>query len=236
MAEKEGWRAVILDLDQLILRTEYIRFQAWNIVLREFRIKGMSRREYMERCVGKSIYDEIAPKLIADRKSDAWPEILGREVYDKTEELFEKRGIKKMPLATAALDLFYAHFNGKLGVCSGKNEEKLRQKLEKAKIKKYFPEKYWAPRDKFGGKAKPDPSPYLGACRLLGVEPAECIVFEDSLDGVLSAKRAGCFVVGMPSNWNRHQTPQISEIADRTFFHGWKSFLSLGLSNFIEEY
>lgn len=230
------WLAAILDLDQLILRTEHIRFKAWNRELLFFGIKTMSRKEYTERCVGKSIYDEIAPKLVADRKSNVSPRILGDMVYERTEELFERRGITKMPLAGTALDFLQRHFHGRLGVCSGKNEEKLRQKLEKAKLIKYFPEKYWAPRDKFGGKAKPDPSPYLGACRLLGVEPAECIVFEDSLDGVLSAHRAGCFVVGMPSNWNRHQTPQISKIADRTFFHGWKSFLSLGLSNFIEEY
>jgi pseudouridine-5'-monophosphatase len=45
---------------------------------------------------------------------------------------------------------------------------------------------------------KPDPAPYLMAARLLGVEPAKCIAFEDSPSGVRAARAAGCFVFGTP--------------------------------------
>ncbi|MGV8985470.1 MAG: HAD family hydrolase [Cypionkella sp.] len=47
-------------------------------------------------------------------------------------------------------------------------------------------------------KAKPDPEPYLLAARLLGVDPARCLVFEDSEAGAESAHRAGCVVVQVP--------------------------------------
>lgn len=46
---------------------------------------------------------------------------------------------------------------------------------------------------------KPDPAVYLQAARLLGVPPAECIVFEDSPTGVRAARAAGMSVVAVPS-------------------------------------
>lgn len=45
---------------------------------------------------------------------------------------------------------------------------------------------------------KPSPDPYLLAARLLGVDPARCLVFEDSETGAESAHRAGCIVVQVP--------------------------------------
>lgn len=44
---------------------------------------------------------------------------------------------------------------------------------------------------------KPDPEIYLLTCQKLGFEPEECLVVEDSLAGVESAKDAGCKVVGI---------------------------------------
>ena len=46
--------------------------------------------------------------------------------------------------------------------------------------------------------AKPNPEPYLLAARLLGVDPARCLVFEDSETGAEAAHRAGCVVVQVP--------------------------------------
>jgi HAD superfamily hydrolase (TIGR01509 family) len=46
--------------------------------------------------------------------------------------------------------------------------------------------------------AKPAPDPYLLAARHLGVDPARCLVFEDSETGAESAHRAGCTVVQVP--------------------------------------
>ena len=44
---------------------------------------------------------------------------------------------------------------------------------------------------------KPHPEGYLTAARLLGVEPADALVFEDTEAGVTSAKAAGMHVVGI---------------------------------------
>jgi HAD superfamily hydrolase (TIGR01509 family) len=46
---------------------------------------------------------------------------------------------------------------------------------------------------------KPHAEPYLKAARLLGVDPADCVAFEDSISGILSAEAAGTKAVGIPN-------------------------------------
>lgn len=44
-------------------------------------------------------------------------------------------------------------------------------------------------------EGKPNPAPYLAGAALLGYEPSECVVFEDSASGVAAGCAAGCVVV-----------------------------------------
>lgn len=46
---------------------------------------------------------------------------------------------------------------------------------------------------------KPDPAPYRQAAAALGVDPAACVVVEDSASGVAAGLAAGCAVLGVPS-------------------------------------
>lgn len=45
---------------------------------------------------------------------------------------------------------------------------------------------------------KPAPDVYLAAAELLGLEPSECMAFEDSPNGIRSASSAGCITVMVP--------------------------------------
>ena len=61
--------------------------------------------------------------------------------------------------------------------------------------------------DKFGDDAectqhKPHPFPYLLAAGQLGLPPAQCLAFEDSLSGIRSAQAAGMHVVGVKNAMN----------------------------------
>nr|BBH86725.1 glycerol-3-phosphatase [Thermosporothrix sp. COM3] len=44
---------------------------------------------------------------------------------------------------------------------------------------------------------KPDPEGYLKGAELLGVDPTECIVFEDAPAGIEAARKAGARVIGI---------------------------------------
>jgi HAD superfamily hydrolase (TIGR01509 family) len=61
------------------------------------------------------------------------------------------------------------------------------------------------------GKSFPDV--YLLSAQKLGVNPSECIVFEDILPAVLGAKAAGMIVVGVHDIHAEHQTENIKENA-----------------------
>jgi len=47
-------------------------------------------------------------------------------------------------------------------------------------------------------RGKPHPEPFLAGAALLGVEPSECVVFEDSASGAEAGRAAGCTVVATP--------------------------------------
>lgn len=54
-------------------------------------------------------------------------------------------------------------------------------------------------------QGKPHPAVYLTAARVLGLEPARCIAFEDSLNGLKAAVAAGMHCVAVPEAHNRSQ-------------------------------
>src|SRR5688572_14542954 len=64
--------------------------------------------------------------------------------------------------------------------------------------------------DSFVTEGKPNPQIYLKTAQALGFNPAKCIVFEDSLSGVKSGKRAGSKVVGVTTT----HTPEELHEAD----------------------
>lgn len=66
--------------------------------------------------------------------------------------------------------------------------------LESTGLKKYFSFITDASMVKHG---KPDPEIYLLSAAKLGVQPSDCVVFEDSIAGIQSAKNAGMRVIGI---------------------------------------
>jgi HAD superfamily hydrolase (TIGR01509 family) len=52
-------------------------------------------------------------------------------------------------------------------------------------------------------RTKPDPELFLAAATGLGLPPAACLVLEDSANGILAARAAGCPVVAVPGPLTR---------------------------------
>ena len=52
---------------------------------------------------------------------------------------------------------------------------------------------------------KPAPEAYLEALRRLGLEPRDCVAFEDSRNGLLAARAAGLRTVVTPNQWTAGQ-------------------------------
>lgn len=64
---------------------------------------------------------------------------------------------------------------------------------------------------------KPDPMPYLAAAELLGVDPTQCLVVEDSPNGGLSARDAGATVVAVgDQDWSFEPWCRVRDLRDLT--------------------
>ena len=57
-------------------------------------------------------------------------------------------------------------------------------------------------------KSKPDPEAFLIAASRLGVQPARCLVFEDTEMGIQAATAAGMASVKVPMPWERSRNDQ----------------------------
>lgn len=52
---------------------------------------------------------------------------------------------------------------------------------------------------------KPAPDIFLEAAKRLGLDPAECVVFEDAINGVQAAKAAGAHCIGITSSFTEQE-------------------------------
>ena len=61
-------------------------------------------------------------------------------------------------------------------------------------------------------KAKPDPDCFLMGARQLGVDIKDCIVFEDSRNGLIAGRASGALVVGISTTLDSETVSELSDL------------------------
>lgn len=84
-----------------------------------------------------------------------------------------------------------------LAVASASHMELIENVLRKLEILHYFDTWHSGVLEEF---TKPHPAVYLATAAKLGVKPQECIAFEDSYAGLMSAHSAGMLTVSVPAS------------------------------------
>jgi beta-phosphoglucomutase-like phosphatase (HAD superfamily) len=69
-------------------------------------------------------------------------------------------------------------------------------------------------RDDMNGVKKPNPAIYLKVAEELGVDISECLVIEDSYEGVLAAKSAGMVVIAIYDEDSDRHRKEIEALSD----------------------
>ncbi len=118
-----------------------------------------------------------------------------------------------MPGLESIIDTFYGKM--KLAVATGAQQEFLDIAVDRLGL-----------RDKFDvllssdliEKGKPDPEMYLTACGKLNLDPGLCVVLEDSSNGARAGKRAGCYVIAVPSEYTKEQDFSFVDFSARDLF------------------
>ena len=85
-------------------------------------------------------------------------------------------------------------YSDKIALVTSAPEERAKKMLELNNIDKYFTYSVTGDEVKNG---KPDPEPYLKAADKMNIDPGECLVFEDSNNGIISAAAAGMNVIAV---------------------------------------
>jgi len=199
MTNKRPLQAVLWDMDGVIVDTYEGHFISWKQSLDEVgqsydedtfrRTFGMNNRLILAKVFGRELDEEFIQR-VSDRKE----EIFRRDIKGKVQTL------------PGVLD-WLERFKGlglKQAVASSAPQANIDALLTELKIRDYFQ------AEAAGAtlKGKPNPAVFLLAAKLLGVDPVNCLVIEDSIAGVEAANSAGCQCVAVLT------TNQASDLGD----------------------
>ena len=124
-------------------------------------------------------------------------------------DMYRTRVMPK-PGAVALLD--YCKRKGiKLGIATSNSREIVNMLLEERGLTDYFSCIMTSCEAK---KGKPAPDIYLLTAEQLGVEPADCLVFEDIIYGIQAGKSAGMQVCAVEDEYSAYQWEEKKALAD----------------------
>lgn len=184
-------KAVIFDMDGVIFDSERLVLEGWLELGKKYGIPDIDK--VFPKCIGSNA---VASKQIfldyygEDFPYDTYKQETSADYHAKYDggRLPMKRGIKEL--------LQFLKENGyHIGLASSTRYEVVRQQLEDAGILPYFETLTCGDMVK---KSKPEPDIFLKAAETLGVHPQDCIVIEDSYNGIRAASRACMFPIMVP--------------------------------------
>ncbi len=199
-------RAVVLDMDGLMVDTEGMSKVAWQKTLAEWGF-SITERQYLE-LIGLTVADvghvmrnwygaDIPYDTIYTRKLALVDEIIA------TQGIPKKTGLDEFLAAVDSLGLRKA-------VATSTARERAIYKLKISGVPGSF--EVVAGGDEVA-RGKPAPDLFLLAAQRLGIPPLECLAFEDSDAGVLAARAAGMRVVVIPDQ--KRPSPEAAAAAWR---------------------
>ena len=181
--------ALIFDMDGVIVNSNPVHREAWRVYnLRH----GIATDEAMQQRMFGKHNAEIVRDFYGDHLSDA-------EIFEHgaaKEQLYREmmQGSVEDALVPGIREFLERHRDLLAAVATNAEPENAHFILKAAILGHFFRVVVDGHQVRF---PKPHPEIYLRAASLLGVEPAECLVFEDSVWGLEAARAAGMRVIGL---------------------------------------
>lgn len=181
-------KAVIFDMDGVLIDSEPVHMEAFKMLMNTLNIKF--DREYYLQFVG-STTDYMWAKVIKDFNLSLTDE----DLMDMSDEFVrEINGSMGYPIMKGAKELInnISAAGIKLAVASSSGINRIEETVKKLGVYEKFDVLVSGKTVK---NPKPAPDTFLRAAELLSVLPEECLVIEDSLNGMKAAKNANMVCV-----------------------------------------
>ena len=183
-------KAVIFDMDGVLVDSEPFHIQNEKMMFKKL---GLDISDEEHATYMGAATDVMWTQIINDKNLTL--DIAETTALTISESLPFLRSIPKIDPMPGLIDLL-EKLKAKLipmAVASSSDPETIDIILGKSGLKKYFE---YAVSSIEAGKSKPEPDVFLYAAKLLKVSPENCLVIEDSKNGVKAAKAAKMFCVG----------------------------------------
>ncbi len=187
-------KAVLFDMDGLMVDTEPLHFQAYEKVFTKYG-KNFSKEENIKRYIGTS--DVYCAKDMVVRFNLP---ISAEKLLEEKRQIY-KEFIKNQLVAQSGLSSLLTNLsenNYKIAIASSATLEEIETVIKGLDISSQIDDYVSAEEVENG---KPAPDVYFLAARKLGINPNECLVLEDSPRGVQAGKSAGMEVFAIPSGY-----------------------------------
>ena len=184
------FEAVLFDCDGVLVDSEPIT----NGVLRQMLGEAgwaLSQAECERIFIGKAVRDERA-RIEAETGqplTEAWM----KAFYDRRNARLLAE-LKAVQGAVEAVATIHERVQGRIACASGADRPKVVMQLDLVGLLPLFGERVFSGHDL--PRSKPAPDVYLAAAAHLGVDPARCLVVEDTATGAQSWLAAGATVWG----------------------------------------
>lgn len=182
--------AVLFDCDGVLVDSEPITNGVLRLMLHEAGW-SLSQAECERIFIGKAVRDE-RDRIEAETGrplTEAWM----RAFYARRDERLRAE-LKAMDGALDAVRAAHRHTAGRIACASGADKAKVVMQIEMAGMRPYFEDRIFSGHDL--PRSKPHPDVYLAAAAHVGIDPADCLVIEDTATGVRAGLAAGATVWG----------------------------------------
>ena len=193
--------ALVFDFDGLIIETEEPDYQTWREIYQSYGL-DLSLEDYAH-CIGAG-WDEQFFNPYIDLVTKVGHPISWDEIEPKRKQIIKNR-VEELPVLPGVKTYLddAKRLGLKVGVASSSHHDWVDGHLTRLGLIKYF-ETIKCAEDV--EQTKPSPNLYLAALRDLDVPPYKAIALEDSLNGVLAAKKAGMYCVVIPTEVTRQMS------------------------------